>query len=150
MSTTDIQAIKQAHRVLAEFTYQPTTLEQGYAGRTLCVNLSDNTIASKPVTQQMKDIFIGGRGFGLKLLWDAVTPDTRWNDAENAIVISSGPLGGTTGYPGSGKSLVVSLSPLTNSVMDSNVGGYYGRFSNSPAGTPLRFRARPKRTSLSL
>jgi aldehyde:ferredoxin oxidoreductase len=35
-------------------------------------------------------------------------------------------LGGTTGYPGAGKSLVVSLSPLTNCIMDSNVGGYYG------------------------
>ncbi len=126
MSTTDIKAIKKAHKVLAEFTYEPSPVDRGYTGRTLYVNLSDNTIASKPVTQQMKDIFIGGRGFGLKLLWDAVTPDTKWNDPENAIVISSGPLGGATGYPGSGKSLVVSISPLTNSVIDSNVGGHYG------------------------
>ena len=126
MDTMDIQAMKQAHKVLAEFTYEPGTIERGYTGRTLYVNLSDNTIASKPVTQQMKDIFIGGRGFGLKLLWDGVTPDTQWDDPENEIIISSGPLGGTTGYPGSGKSLVVGLSPLTNCVMDSNVGGYYG------------------------
>jgi aldehyde:ferredoxin oxidoreductase len=74
----------------------------------------------------MKDIFVGGRGFGLKLLWDGVSPETKWDDPENEIIISSGPLGGTTGYPGAGKSLVVSLSPLTNCVMDSNVGGYYG------------------------
>ncbi len=126
MSTTDIQAMKQAHNVLAEFTYEPGAVDRGYTGRTLYVNLSDNTIASKPVTQQMKDIFIGGRGFGLKLLWDGVTPDTKWDDPENEIIISSGPLGGTTGYPGAGKSLVVSLSPLTNCIMDSNVGGYYG------------------------
>jgi aldehyde:ferredoxin oxidoreductase len=126
MSTTDIQAMKQAHMVLAEFRYEPATIQRGYTGRTLYINLSDSTIASKPVTQQMKDIFIGGRGFGLRLLWDAVTPDTRWDDPENEIVISSGPLGGTTGYPGAGKSLVVGLSPLTNCVMDSNVGGYYG------------------------
>jgi aldehyde:ferredoxin oxidoreductase len=126
MGTTDIQAMKGAHKVLAEFTYEPGTVERGYAGRTLYVNLSDKAIASKPVTGQMKDIFIGGRGFGLRLLWDAVTPDTKWDDPENEIVISSGPLGGTTGYPGSGKSLVVGLSPLTDCVMDSNVGGYYG------------------------
>jgi len=56
MHTTDIQAMKQAHKVLAEFTYEPVAVERGYAGRTLYVNLSDNTIASKPVTQQMKDI----------------------------------------------------------------------------------------------
>lgn len=126
MSITDLQVMKQAHKLLAEFTYDLGTIERGYTGRTLYVNLSNNTIGSRPVTQQMKDIFIGGRGFGLKLLWDAVTPDTKWDDPENEIIISSGPLGGTTGYPGSGKSLVVSLSPLTNCVMDSNVGGYYG------------------------
>ena len=122
----NIQTMKQAHKVLAEFTYEPGTVDQGYAGQTLHVNLSDNTITSKPVTQQMKDIFIGGRGFGLRLLWDGISADTKWDDPENEIVISSGPLGGTIGYPGAGKSLVVSLSPLTNCVMDSNVGGYYG------------------------
>ena len=126
MGTTDVQAMKRAHKVLAEFTYELGTIERGYTGRTLYVNLSDKAIASKPVTEQMKEVFIGGRGFGLKLLWDAVTPDTKWDDPENEIVISSGPLGGTTGYPGSGKSLVVGLSPLTDCVMDSNVGGYYG------------------------
>ncbi len=126
MTKTDVRAMKQAHKVLAEFTYQPAALKAGYTGHTLYVNLSDNTIVSKPVSQQMKDFFVGGRGFGLKLLWDGITSDTRWDDAENEIVISSGPLGGTTGYPGAGKSLVVGLSPLTHCVMDSNVGGHYG------------------------
>jgi len=114
--------------VLAEFDYELGRVERGYTNRTLYINLSDNVIESKPVTQEMKDIFIGGRGFGLWLLWHGVNEDTRWNDPENEIVISTGPLGGTTIYPGAGKSLVVSLSPTTHSVMDSNVGGYYGPY----------------------
>ncbi len=126
MSTTDVQTMKQAHKTLAEFTYEPVSIDRGYTGKTLYINLSDNSISSKPVTEQMKEIFVGGRGFGLKLLWDGVTPETQWDDPENEIIISSGPLGGTTGYPGAGKSLVVSLSPLTNCIIDSNVGGYYG------------------------
>jgi len=126
MSAKDIQKMRQAHKVLAEFDYELGEVEKGYTNRTLYVNLSDNTVASKPVTQQMKEIFIGGRGFGLWLLWRAVTGDTKWNDPENEIVISSGPIGGTTQYPGAGKSLVVSLSPTTHSVMDSNVGGHFG------------------------
>ena len=126
MSTKDIQRMRQAHKVLAEFDYELGEVEKGYTNRILYVNLSDNAIASKPVTQQMKDIFIGGRGFGLWLLWNAVTGDTKWNDPENEIVISSGPIGGITQYPGTGKSLVVSLSPTTHSVMDSNVGGHFG------------------------
>lgn len=90
--------------------------------------MSDETIDAKTVTEQMKDIFIGGKGFGLWYLWQATKPETKWNDPENEIVISSGPVGGITQYPGAGKSLVVTLSPVTNSVMDSNVGGYFGPY----------------------
>jgi aldehyde:ferredoxin oxidoreductase len=114
--------------ILAEFDYDLQPVDKGYTNRSLYVNVSDNTIQSKPVTQHMKDIFIGGRGFGLKLLWDAVTGATKWDDPENEIVISSGPIGGITQYPGTGKSIVVSLSPTTNIVVDSNVGGYYGPY----------------------
>ncbi len=76
----------------------------------------------------MKDLFTGGRGFALKLLWDAVTSETKWNDPENALVIANGPICGITAYPGSGKSTVVTLSPLTENVIDSNVGGYFAPF----------------------
>ncbi|MCB2178500.1 aldehyde:ferredoxin oxidoreductase [bacterium] len=103
-------------------------MEKGYTNRTLYINVGDNRIEPKAVTQEMKDIFIGGRGFGLKLLWDAVNPSTQWDSPENEIVISSGPIGGITQYPGSGKSLVVSISPTTKIVVDSNVGGYYGPY----------------------
>ena len=126
MSQASVADVQAAHKVLAEFDYQHQPIERGYAGRTLYINLSENEISSKPVTQQMKDIFVGGRGFGLWLLWNAVRDDTRWDDPENELIISSGPLGGMTSFPGSGKSLVVGLSPLTDSVMDSNVGGYFG------------------------
>jgi len=113
-------------RVLAEYDYESPPVERGYTGQTLHVNLSDNVIAAKPVTEVMKEKFIGGRGFGLWLLWHAVEDDTQWNDPENEIVISSGPCGGITQYPGSGKALVVAISPLTDIVIDSNVGGHFG------------------------
>lgn len=113
-------------QALAEHTYEPASVERGYTGETLYVNLSKNTISSRPVTDVMKKRFIGGRGFGLWRLWHGVEDETRWNDPENEIVISSGPCGGITQYPGSGKSLVVSISPLTEIVIDSNVGGHFG------------------------
>ena len=122
----ELKAMRAEHKVLAEYRYDPAEVVRGYSNQTLYINLSDNTIQAKPVTEQMKEIFVGGRGFGLWLLWQGVTSDTQWDDPENEIVISSGPLGGTTCFPGSGKSLCVSLSPLTHSVMDSNVGGYFG------------------------
>jgi aldehyde:ferredoxin oxidoreductase len=108
--------------------YDRPEIDKGYANQTLHIGISKPEIVIKPVTDQMKEIFIGGKGFDLWLLWQAVTPKTRWNDPENAICIASGPMGGTPGYPGSGKSIVASLSPLTGSVMDSNVGGYFGPY----------------------
>ena len=119
-------AAQGSRRVLAEFTYEVPSVERGYTNQTLYVNLSDNTITAKPVTEEMKEKFIGGRGFGLWLLWHGVKDDTKWNDPENEIVISSGPCGGITQYPGSGKSLVVTISPLTDIPIDSNVGGHFG------------------------
>ncbi len=110
------------------FTYERPAIERGYANQTLYIDLSRNFIEIRPVSRQMKDVFIGGKGFDLWLLWQAVKPDTKWNDPENAICISSGPMGGTPAYPGSGKSIVTALSPATGTVIDSNVGGYFGPY----------------------
>jgi aldehyde:ferredoxin oxidoreductase len=120
--------MKQKLKTLAEFKYDLKPVERGYANRTLYINLDDKTISSKPVTDMMKDVFVGGRGFGLWLLWHGIKDTTKWDDSENEIVISSGPIGGITQYPGSGKSIVVTISPTTRTVVDSNVGGYYGPY----------------------
>ncbi len=114
--------------VLSEFTYTVPGIERGYAGQTLYVNVGDGSIMAKPVTEEMKTKFVGGRGFDLWLLWHAVCDDTRWNSPENEIVIASGPCGGITQYPGSGKSIAATISPLTDIVIDSNAGGHFGPY----------------------
>ena len=124
----NIEEIKNQHTLIAEWKYDITPVNKGYSDKSLYINVSDHTILSKDVPAEMKEIFIGGKGYGLKYLWDATKPDTKWNDPENEIVISGGPICGITQYSGTGKSLVVSISPQTNSVMDSNVGGYFGPF----------------------
>jgi len=115
---------------IAEFRYKLRKVEKGYNNRTLYINLSNMQIASKTVSQDMREKFIGGRGFNLWLLWNALPKDriARWDDSENEICIACGPLGGTPVYPGSGKSIAVSVSPLTDTVVDSNVGGYFGPY----------------------
>jgi len=122
----DADKMKKAHKVILEVPFNPGTPDRGYNNRTLHIDLTTLTVKEKPVTQQMKDIFIGGRGFGLWYLWNAIKSTTKWNDPENDIIISPGPLAGNTQYPGSGKSLVVTLSPLTGIPIDCNVGGYFG------------------------
>ena len=124
----NIEEIKNSHKLLKEWSYEITPIDKGYTDKTLYINVSDNSIKSKDVPAGMKEKFIGGKGYGLRYLWDATKPDTKWNDPENEIVISGGPICGITQYSGTGKSIVVSISPLTNSVMDSNVGGFFGPF----------------------
>ena len=119
---------KEKHKLLTSYKYNWAPIDKGYNNRTLYVNVGDGVIKEKPVTQQMKDKFIGGKGFDLRLLWDSTKPDTKWNDPENEIVISGGPCCGITQYSGAGKAICCAISPQTDIIVDSNVGGYFGPF----------------------
>jgi aldehyde:ferredoxin oxidoreductase len=122
------EKLLEAHKLLAEYQYDLRPVVRGYAGRTLYINLNENKIESKPVSSQMKDLFTGGRGFCLWLLWNAVQPTTRWNDPENELILAGGPIGGITAYPGTGKVTALTISPMTHTVIDSNGGGYFGPY----------------------
>ena len=124
----DVLEIKQAHQLLKEWNYNWKPLDKGYTDKILYINLTKLEISEKDVSPVMKEKFIGGRGYGLKLLWDAVKPGTKWDDPDNEINISSGPIGGITQYSGTGKAICVSISPQTDIPIDSNVGGHFGPF----------------------
>jgi aldehyde:ferredoxin oxidoreductase len=124
----DITEKVEAHKILGSMKYDPKKLFHGYTDRILYVNLTEKSMKAKEVPPEMKEKFVGGRGYGLRLLWDAVTPETKWDSPENEIIVGTGPICGITQYPGSGKSLLVSLSPLTDIPIDSNVGGHVGPY----------------------
>ncbi len=128
MTGDTIVQMRNAHEVLTEFTFEPVKLEKGYANRTLRIDITKNTVEIQPVTRQMKDLWIGGKGFDLWLMLQEINSDTKWDSPENPICMSSGPLGGTTAFPGSGKTIVTAISPQTFSIMDCNVGGYFGPY----------------------
>jgi len=115
-------------KLIKTLEYKRPEVDKGYVDQTLYVNVSDPAIAIKPVDQKTKEVFIGGKGYDLWLLWNAVDSTTKWNDPQNTVCIASGPMGGTPIYPGSGKSIVSTLSPLTGAAIDSNVGGYFGPY----------------------
>ncbi|NOX32748.1 MAG: aldehyde:ferredoxin oxidoreductase [Deltaproteobacteria bacterium] len=121
--------MEQIHlKEIKSVSYEKAEIKKGYTDQSLRVNLDSNDIIINPIQEKIKNKFIGGKGYDLWLMWNAVSGDTKWNDPENAICISSGPLGGTPGYPGGGKSIVTSISPLTGAPIDSNVGGYFGPY----------------------
>lgn len=117
-------------KLVKEWSYSPNRVERGYTKETLIVDIGNRDgnykYEIKPVSKEIIEAFTGGRGFGLKILWDLANSDTKWNDPENALVISGGPLSGTTQYPGMGKCYTVFISPLTGQTYNSNAGGYFG------------------------
>jgi aldehyde:ferredoxin oxidoreductase len=124
----DVAKMRTRHRIVATLDYEPAGIERGYTMKILRVDVGKGLIEIRPVTPEMRDLFIGGKGFDMRLMWDEVSPTMKWDSPANPICISSGPLGGTTSYSGAGKSIVTSISPATGAPIDSNVGGYFGPF----------------------
>ena len=122
----NLQEIKEKRNILASFGYTWKPMSKGYSDQSLYINVSDRRFEVREISPETKEKFIGGKGYGLRMLWDAITPQTKWTDPENEIVISGGPCCGITQYSGSGKSIVVALSPQTERIIDSNVGGHFG------------------------
>jgi aldehyde:ferredoxin oxidoreductase len=100
--------------------------EYGYAGEILMIDLSRGNISRLP-TANYAERFLGGRGIAAKIYWDMVSPDTGAFDAENCIIIITGPLAGFTRFSGC-RWQIYSKSPDTgrDSFSYANLGGSWG------------------------
>ncbi len=97
----------------------------GYAGNMVYVDLTSGTTAVKPTPPELKKSYIGGRGFGIRLLTDMVDPMIDPLSDKNILVFAAGPLTGT-GIPLGSRYEVSAVSPLTGTVMSGNSGGVFG------------------------
>jgi aldehyde:ferredoxin oxidoreductase len=98
---------------------------KGYAGRWLYVDLTAGSIEARDLERKFAEGYLGGNGFGARLLWDHVGPDIDALSPGNMLIFATGPLCGTTA-PTASRFEVVSKSPLTGIYGDSNAGGYFG------------------------
>jgi aldehyde:ferredoxin oxidoreductase len=99
----------------------------GYQGKYLRVNLTEGSAKVEELEKEFAETYLGGNGFGAKILHDEVGPDVEPLSSENKLIFSSGPLVGTQ-FPSSARGEVVSKSPLTGIYGDSNVGGMFPAF----------------------
>ena len=92
----------------------------------LHVDLSTGKISKQPIGRRLQELFIGGRGLGSKLLYDAL-PDHTIDafDPANPLIFATGPLTGTYA-PTGGRYMVITKSPLTGAIACSNSGGFWG------------------------
>jgi aldehyde:ferredoxin oxidoreductase len=97
----------------------------GYTGKLLEVDLSNKRVETTELDIDIAKKFIGGKGYGAKLLWDRIEAETDPLSPENPLIIMTGPLTGTLA-PSSGRFAVVTKSPETGIFTDGHVGGYFG------------------------
>jgi len=98
----------------------------GYAGKILKIDLSGKEeIKVDPLDMKFAKKFLGGKGFGAKLLYDLLPPKTDPYSPNNPIMYVTGPLTGTLAP--CIRYCLVTKSPLTNTFNDTYAGGDFGQ-----------------------
>jgi len=94
-------------------------------GRFLEIDLSKEKTSEMEVEPEVIKKFIGGKGIGAYFLYTFLKPKTDPLSPENLLMFLNGPLTGTP-FPSSGRTTVVTKSPLTGLYLDCHAGGYFG------------------------
>jgi aldehyde:ferredoxin oxidoreductase len=94
----------------------------GYANQIAWVDLTKGDVELKPVPEDLALKYIGGRGLGVKFVFDN-GPEVDPLSPDNILCFMNGPLTGSEANM-SGRMAVVTKSPLTGTVTDSHHGGW--------------------------
>lgn len=96
----------------------------GYADRVARVNLTAGAISYEGINEDDARKYIGGRGLGLKYLFDN-GPTVEPLSPDNILGLFGGPLTGSFAKM-SGRSCLTTKSPLTGTCLDCHIGGRSG------------------------
>lgn len=100
----------------------------GYAGKILDVDLESGRLKDKPLDEEVLRMYLGGKGLGLKLIYDEFRDDIKPFDSDNLLLFVTGPATGAK-VPTSGRyHILTSKSPLTGAIGSGNSGGKWGPF----------------------
>ncbi len=97
---------------------------KGYAGRVLEVDLASRTSAFKPLDEAIARLYVGGKGYATRLLYDSTEPGIDPLGPENPLIFATGPLNGSVA-PQSNRFAVVCKSPLTGGIGNAACGGSF-------------------------
>ena len=96
-----------------------------YMGKLLYVDLTSETIKDIPLDPQLVESYVGGKGFGAKILYDLLPANCDPLSPRNILIFMPGPLTGTLAPAMRG--CVVTKSPLTGTFADSYFGGHFAQ-----------------------
>jgi aldehyde:ferredoxin oxidoreductase len=98
----------------------------GYHGRIGIIALTERKVQISNFDETFARKHIGGVGFGIRFLYDHLAPQADPLSAENLLIFSNGPLSAVN-FLGSTGISVVTKSPLTGLLGDSDLRGRFGR-----------------------
>lgn len=90
----------------------------------LHVDLTDGSFRKEPIPTDLYEKYLGGRGLGVKLLYDSLAPGTDPLSPANLLVFAVGPSTATS-VPTAGRFVVITKSPQTGTIFDSHAGGFF-------------------------
>ena len=99
-------------------------MPDGYQGRFLHLDLTTQKAEPLDLPPWLREDFVGGKGFGAKLLYDLTPAGCDPLGPENVLMFMTGPLTGTKAP--SMRACAVTKSPLTGTFLDSFFGGSFG------------------------
>ncbi len=88
-------------------------------------DLSSGSMRDEFVDEDEAKLFVGGRGLGVKILIEELKPGTDPMGPENKLLFMTGPATGTA-FPTSGRFHIITKSPQTGGIGESNCGGTFG------------------------
>ncbi|RKX48021.1 MAG: aldehyde ferredoxin oxidoreductase [Thermotogae bacterium] len=98
----------------------------GWWGKMMVVDLSKGSIDKEEIDEKVLKKYIGGRGLGAYLFVQHTRdPNVDPLSEKNPIILTVGPLTATPS-PTAGRANMTSRSPLSLTIMDSNIGGTFG------------------------
>jgi aldehyde:ferredoxin oxidoreductase len=97
---------------------------KSWHGKLLRVNLSSGNITTETIDPKIAKDYLGGRGWGIRYLFDEVDPKVDPLSPENKLIFATGPLTGTPAPTGN-RYMVITKSPLTGALANSNSGGVF-------------------------
>ncbi len=116
----------------------------GWHGRILRINLTNQTISTETIDPQTAKDFLGGRGWAIKYLTDEVDPQVDPLSPENKLIFATGPLTATPAPTGN-RYMVVTKSPLTGALSNSNSGGDFPTWMKRTGFDMFIFEGRAER-----
>lgn len=94
-------------------------------GYTLEVDLTRGNIERVETDPKWTELYLGGQGIAAKIIFDRIAPEVEPFSPDNLLIFSAGLLHGTP-VPGCNRTSVNTISPQTNLMAHSLMGGFFG------------------------